>query len=298
MRHVPLVPLLSLAIAGAAAGQESRPPLEVRRLADWGDARLRESSGAAVSRRHAGVVWTHNDSGDGPYLYATDTTGALLAVFEVVGARAVDWEAIALGPCAPVRWRGRTCLYIADTGDNTERRTRAVLYAVPEPDSIPRAVDDRLRTEPTRALRLRYPDRPQDAEALAAFRDGRLTLITKGRSGAVLRFEIGPEAWRDEDFLLATPDTLPIEPQMVVGRWVTDAAAAPDGVHAVVRTYTEVLRFRVGPRWTLAGPACRMGLVEPQGEGVDFLDAGRLLLTSERARGTAGGVFLLRCDWD
>lgn len=298
MRHIPVFPLLWLATAGGAAGQESRPPLEFRRLAEWGDGRLRESSGVAVSRRHPGMLWTHNDSGDRPHLYATDTTGALLAVFEVVGARAVDWEAVALGPCAPARWRGRTCLYIADTGDNTERRTRAVLYALPEPDSVPRGAGARLLTEPARALRLRYPDRPHDAEALAVFPDGRLALITKGRSGAVLRFEIGPEAWRDEDLLLATPDTLPIEPQMVVGRWVTDAAAAPDGVHAVVRTYTEVFRFRVGPRWTPAGPACRMGLVEPQGEGVDFLDAGRLLLTSERARGTAGGVFLLRCDWD
>src|SRR5437773_40798 len=38
--------------------------------------RLIESSGVAVSHAHPGVLWSHNDSGDGPYLYATDTTGA------------------------------------------------------------------------------------------------------------------------------------------------------------------------------------------------------------------------------
>lgn len=300
MRHLPVsVPLcLWLATAGAAVAQESRPPLEFRRLAVWGDARLNESSGVAVSRRHDGIVWTHNDSGDGPYLYATDTTGALLAVFEVTGARAVDWEAVALGPCAPAPWRGRTCLFIADTGDNAEGRTRVVLYAVPEPDPVPAGTQDRARTEPARALRLRYPDRPHDAEALAAFPDGRLSLITKGRSGPVLRFEVPPEAWEHDDLPLATPDTLPIEPQMAVGRWVTGGAASPDGVHAVVRTYTEVFRFRLGTRWVPAGPACRMGLVEPQGEGVDFLDGNRLVLTSERARRTAGGLSLLHCDWD
>jgi hypothetical protein len=173
-----------------------------------------------------------------------------------------------------------------------------VLYAVPEPDSVPAGRQDRARTEPARALRLHYADRPHDAEALAAFPDGRLSLITKGRSGPVLRFEVPPEAWEHDDLPLATPDTLPIEPQMAVGRWVTGAAASPDGVHAVVRTYTEVFRFRLGTRWVPAGPACRMGLVEPQGEGVDFLDGNRLVLTSERARRTAGGLSLLHCDWD
>jgi hypothetical protein len=37
--------------------------------------------------------------------------------------------------------------------------------------------------------------------------------------------------------------------------------------------------------------------VEPQGEGVGFLDDGRLILTSESARRMDGGVTLVRCDW-
>ena len=37
--------------------------------------RVTESSGVVVSRIHPGVLWTHNDSGDGPYLYATDLQG-------------------------------------------------------------------------------------------------------------------------------------------------------------------------------------------------------------------------------
>src|SRR6266568_6264490 len=41
--------------------------------------RLVESSGVAVSRAYPGVLWTHNDSGDGPYLYATDLRGPTAA---------------------------------------------------------------------------------------------------------------------------------------------------------------------------------------------------------------------------
>src|SRR2546430_17398958 len=38
--------------------------------------RVKESSGIAVSRAHSGVLWTHNDSGDDAYVYATDLAGA------------------------------------------------------------------------------------------------------------------------------------------------------------------------------------------------------------------------------
>ena len=292
-----LSPSLLAAAISRAQGQDARPPLELRRLAAWADERLHESSGVAVSRSHPGLLWTNNDSGDGPNLYLTDTTGSLRAAFVVAGARAVDWEALAIGPCAPPEWRGRSCLYIADTGDNSEQRTRVVVYAVPEPESLPPIGAAGGRTEPARALRLRYWDRPQDAEALVALAGGGLALVTKGRTGPVVRYDIPTNAWLQLEMVLTHPDTLPIEPRMALGRWVTGAAAAPDGEHVVVRTYTEVFRFRVGERWVQAGPPCLLGLAEPQGEAVDFLDEERLILTSERARGIAGGLTLVRCDW-
>ena len=37
------------------------------------DPRITESSGLAASKLHPGVYWTHNDSGDGPYVYAIDS---------------------------------------------------------------------------------------------------------------------------------------------------------------------------------------------------------------------------------
>src|SRR5438876_6301733 len=61
--------------------------------------RLVESSGVAVSRAYPGVLWTHNDSGDGPYLYATDLRGTDRGALLVPGAQAIDWEDMSLGPC-------------------------------------------------------------------------------------------------------------------------------------------------------------------------------------------------------
>ena len=37
--------------------------------------KIHESSGLAVSHRHPGLFWTHNDSGDAPRLYAFDEQG-------------------------------------------------------------------------------------------------------------------------------------------------------------------------------------------------------------------------------
>ena len=285
-----------LACTPILAAQDASAPLEVRRLTEIRDRRLRESSGVAVSRAHRGVIWTLSDSGNGPYLYATDSTGRVLATFEVRAARNADWEALTRGPCPDGPWRMRTCLYIGDTGDNDEARPHVVIYAVPEPDPDGGGrPEDTTATVTARSLRVRYPDRPRDAEGLAALPDGALALITKGRSGPILRFMIPPGAWQAEEYELASPDTLPIQPQFLAGRWVSDAAVDSAGRRAVVRTYTELYFFDVGPDWTLAGPPCRMGLIEPQGEGVAFREDGSVLLTSERARGTPGAYTVVRC---
>lgn len=283
-----------IVVAFPLTAQEAVYPLEIRRLAELAPA-LRESSALAVSRVHAGIFWTLNDSGDGPYLYATDSTGIVRARFEVTGARNVDWEGLSLGSCPPEVPADGPCVFIADTGDNDERRPRVVVYAVPEPDPAGLGLGGRGRTAPARALRLRYEDRPRDAEAVATLPEGALTLITKGRSGPILRYTIPPGAWSEDEWTLARPDTLPIEPQFFAGRWVTDAAVDPAGQRAAVRTYSEIYFFFLGSRWEPAGPPCRIGFVEPQGEGVDFLDEGTLLLSSERARGAPGTLTIVRC---
>jgi len=133
---------------------------------------------------------------------------------------------------------------------------------------------------------------------LAALADGRLELFTKGRSGQVFRFEIGPEAWLGSELDLAAADTLPLRPTILRGRWVTGAAADLDGVHVLIRTYTAVYRLLPGERWTVAGPPCWIGLIEPQGEAIDVLEVGQIVLGSEGLRGRPGGLTLVRCRWD
>jgi hypothetical protein len=142
---------------------------------------ISESSGLVASRTTPGAYWTHNDSGDGPFIYAFDTRGDSFGTFRVSGAEARDWEDIAAGPGPQPN---RSYLYIGDIGDNDGVRPEVVVYRVPEPGLSPatrKLTKNRPGfTEPAEAIRLKYPDGKHDAEALLVHpRTGNIYIVTK-----------------------------------------------------------------------------------------------------------------------
>ena len=70
------------------------------RLGRLEDPRINESSGLVASRSHTDVLWTHNDSGGGPYIYALDTSGRIGLVktcWYQLRNLSLDWHAIQPG---------------------------------------------------------------------------------------------------------------------------------------------------------------------------------------------------------
>ncbi len=122
-----------------------------------------EASGLAASRLNPGVLWTHNDSGDKPRLFALNAKGVHLGIYELLGAEARDWEDMAVGPGPKP---GRHYLYVADCGDNKARWDLKTIYRLPEPRLRPDqpAIESALSGVET--IRYRYPDGPRDAETL------------------------------------------------------------------------------------------------------------------------------------
>lgn len=141
------------------------------------DKSISESSGLVASRSTAGAYWTHNDSGDGPFIYAFDTRGDSLGVFRVNDAQARDWEDISIGPGpAANKWY----LYIGDIGDNDEQRSEIAVYRVAEPSLTSQPTKTPGTTEPAEAIRLRYPDGKHDAETLIVHpTSGNIYIVTK-----------------------------------------------------------------------------------------------------------------------
>ena len=289
--------VLTLAVSPACAQirWKVERPIAGRVTGSFADGRVDESSGVAPSRRMPGVLWTHNDSGDGPLIYASDTTGAALGTFRVAGARNRDWEDIAFGPCGAKR----TCLYLADTGDNRENQSTVALYRVAEPllpVKHPRRIED---TQPAEGLRLRYPDGPHDVEAMWVAPNADVHLVTKGRSGPIRHYRVPASAWSSNKTVTAERvEQLPIS---VVSSedFVTGAGLSPDGRTVAVRTYSTIYFFfpsRDGHLETPSEPlGCDVSRLGPQGEGVGWLDRRRVVLTSERNLLPAGTIAIAEC---
>src|SRR3954447_5690133 len=113
---------LVLALAGGTADGGPEP---IGRLAHPA---IREASGIVQSRRHPGIFWVHNDSGNPPALFAVTREGRLVREY-AVAAPNVDWEDIAIDDAGH--------LYLGEIGNNGGRLPLRAIYQVDEPD--PRA---------------------------------------------------------------------------------------------------------------------------------------------------------------
>jgi hypothetical protein len=182
------------------------------------------------------VLWTHNDSGDAPRVFAVSRDGALLADVAIAGAKAIDWEDIALGP-AP---GGGDALYLADTGDNDAARPEVDVYRVPEPDPAAGGAGGRDTSAPAARLALRYPDGPHDAEALLVDpRSGALVIVTKS-FGAAARVYVAQRPSATATTTLRRGATL----SLGVGEAVTAGDVAADGRTIALRSYGRAFVWR------------------------------------------------------
>jgi len=137
---------------------------------------VRETSGLAQSN---GLLWTMNDSGDGPYLYAVDKQFELQKKIFVSNAENIDWEELA---------QDEEYLYVADCGNNRGYRQKLQIYKIrwDQLESIGKNSSGSVTAE---TLTFEYKDRVKesgtkdhnyDCEALASVGD-ELWLFTKNR---------------------------------------------------------------------------------------------------------------------
>lgn len=265
MRRRPLALLAGLLLTGALA---IAPAAAADGAGDQGftikDPRVTESSGLAASRLHPGIYWTHNDSGDGPYIYAVDSaTGKTVARITLKGVGTPrDVEAISIGPGNQI--------YVGDIGDNLDGSWPYVwIYKLPEPKKL---VDQTVRA--TQYV-VKYANGARNAESLAVHpKTGRVYIIDKKEDGGHL-YE-GPAT-------LSASGTNVFRPVATVDLWATDAAFSPDGRQLAVRGYFGGIYYD----WN-GGAIKRKGRLDvplqKQGESVTYSpDGTRLMYGSEGA---------------
>jgi hypothetical protein len=288
-RLLPLAVVSLPFVAGIAlrrpeGGWVERPAIHARRTGRFADPRLNESSGVVRGRRDSSVLWTVNDSGNEPLLFAVDTGGTTRGVFRLQDVPNVDWEAIGAGPCG-TRW----CLYLGDVGDNRGVRPTVTVYRVEEPAIDGAAAEAEIPVLDRQAAR--YPDGPHDAEAMVVAGDADVYLLTKGREGVTRTFHLPPDRWGTPTATLDSAPPVPIRVGFLVGTLVTDAALSGDGGWLAVRTYSTVYLFDRAPGTTglptRPRAACAIRGLGPLGEGIAWWDWTTLVTTSEAIVGPA-----------
>jgi hypothetical protein len=214
------------------------------------DPAIDESSGLVDL---GGLMVTTNDSGGDPLVFVVDPrTG------RTVGRTTFTDEVVDVEALAPA---GDDAVWVADIGDNQERRDAVQVYRVPVGRS------DRQVDAPS--YELVYPDGAHDAESLVAAPDGRLLVITKGLLG-------GTVFAAPQDLDPDGPNRL--EAVAPVDVWATDAALFPDGRHVLVRGYDTAAIYTY-PEFR---PVVSVDLPhQKQGEAVSIGGSGRIRLSSE-----------------
>ena len=272
---------LLLASCGDGADTTTTPNAchqqEPTATASIADETLDEISGLVAGRVNEGLLWVHNDSGDGPNLYLLDAAGRTRATYSLDGVAATDWEDIAIGPAVEP---GGHYLYAADIGDNQARRSRVTVYRVEEPV----IQGDGGTLTGIDVFHLAYPDGPHDAETLLVDpASGELIVVTKALIGQANVYRApaatGPVVTTME--LIATL-------QLGVGRPATGGDISLERDRVAIRTYSDILTWAIEPGQALEDALSQEPCVMPagneeQGKAIGF-SADRTLITISEGR--------------
>jgi len=258
------------------------------KLAQIANPEINESSGLVASRTTPGAYWTHNDSGDGPFIYALNTRGESLGTFRVTGATANDWEDISAGPGPQPN---RSYLYIGDIGDNNANRRDIVVYRVLEPELTAADKNSTKKqpraTAPAEAIHFVYPDGKHDAEALMVHPStGNLYIMTKRALANSAVYEATAPLTPGK--LTTLKKIADVHVPSIFGGAITGGSISPDGRRVALCDYFQGYEIVLPPSsknfddiWKQKMTGFDLGK-RPQGESITYrLDGNALLATSE-----------------
>ena len=195
---------------------------------------ITESSGIAVSKCQPNVFWTHNDSGDGPFIFAIGAKGESLGTWKVLGATNVDWEDIAEFKDAS----GQCFIYIGEIGDNGKKHTEQAVYRVSEPtvsaDAAKSDTKSPLETAVADAVKFTYPEGYLNAETLMVQpATGDIYVLTKRHDAPSSVYKIKPEFGST----VVAEKIAEVKVPAVPNGLLTGGDIAPDGKHVAICDY-------------------------------------------------------------
>lgn len=191
---------------------------------------IKENSGIAYYGNNK--AWFIEDHGNDDIIYQVAFNGDLLNELSVKNAKNNDWEDLTQDPEGNI--------YIADTGNNSNKRKDLVIYKIPNPELEP---GKKIIAE---EIRFNYPEQTKfppkknallyDAEAIF-YRNDAIFIVTKNRSepfsGKTLIYKIPAKKGTYSAELIG--EFTPCQTARICE--ITSAAISPDGKKIVLLGY-------------------------------------------------------------
>ncbi|PQV63727.1 hypothetical protein B1R32_10967 [Abditibacterium utsteinense] len=198
------------------------------------DPRLNEVSGLAASRRYPGLFYAHNDSGDTARVFLMNGKGETVAVINLKGAYARDWEDITLA--------GNE-VYVGDIGDNLGNRDAVQIYRFAEPLLDSQKINQTVEVAP-QVCAFRFPGAPRDAETLLASPDGRIWILSKESGGSTF-FSQTFQDKKTKNLQRAGNTKIRFGAFGIFTKLATGGDFSDDGMKLVVTTYAQIYEWKL-----------------------------------------------------
>jgi len=248
-----------------------------KRLAELSHAKLSELSGLVASHKHPGMLWTHNDSGNGAEVFLVDTT-LNLKLTCILPAYNRDWEDIAVGPGPDP---AKSYVYVGDIGDNDAIYPLKYIYRFEEPDLTANKI---AKITSLDTITFRLADGKKDSEALMIDPKTKSLYVVSKREKPVYVYEL--------PFPQSTTDTLVAKKKISLPITQTvSASISPKGDEILMKNYEHIYYWKAKPGETIEKALARIPNEvdydpEPQGEAITWAANGSGFYTiSERTLG-------------
>jgi len=235
-----------------------------KKLAEHKLKALKEVSGLASSVNNPGLLWAHNDSGNGPDIFLIDTDLSIRQRYVLAGVENRDWEDIVVGPGPD---SSKNYLFVAEIGDNEAVFPVKYIYRFEEP-VFNEQQQQPVAIEEFETITFRLPGGQKDTEALLVDPRTKNLMVVSKREEPVNVYLIEYPYSTNDTITAEQITTLPLT-QIVAGSF------SADGNEILMKNYNHIYHWKNSSNVSVVEllkqqPKEIPYIIEPQGESITW----------------------------